>query len=72
MRTSTVSKGNPEEISIPETTEATSSLGPSRADESSKTKLMSRIAKMGQPILALSGAVVAENSDSDQVLLKIQ
>ena len=36
-------------------------------NESTKTKLMSRIAKMGQPILPLSGAIVADNSDSDEV-----
>lgn len=35
--------------------------------ESNKTKLISRIAKLGQPILPLSGAIVADESDSDQM-----
>lgn len=39
--------------------------------ETSKTRLLSRIAKLGQPILPLSGAVVAEESDSEQVNLNL-
>lgn len=35
--------------------------------ESQKTKLISRIAKLGQPILPLKGAAVAEESGSEQV-----
>ena len=70
IRSSSSVKGNPEEITVPETAEVTSPPGPSRVDESNKSKLMSRIAKMGQPILALSGALVADNSDSDQVCMK--
>ena len=35
-------------------------------ESSNKTKLISRIAKLGQPILPLSGAIVADDSDSEQ------
>lgn len=65
MRSSTSNKGNGEETAAQVPAEA--APRPSRVDESSKNKLMSRIAKMGQPILALSGPLIAENSDSDQV-----
>jgi len=41
---------------------------PLKAEESSKTQLMSRIVKMGQPILPLTSALIAENSDSDQAV----
>lgn len=39
----------------------------SNQESTNKTKLISRIAKLGQPILPLSGAIVAEESDSDQM-----
>ena len=39
---------------------------PQRYQESAnKTKLISRIAKLGQPILPLSGAIVAVESDAE-------
>ncbi|XP_057378341.1 FK506-binding protein 15-like [Daphnia carinata] len=37
-------------------------------DGSNKTKLMSRMAKLGQPILPLNGAIVADDSDHEQVI----
>lgn len=38
------------------------------SDGSNKTKLMSRMAKLGQPILPLNGAIVADDSDHEQVI----
>lgn len=39
---------------------------PVSTESNSKSKLISRIAKLGQPILPVSGPVTAEESDSDQ------
>lgn len=36
-------------------------------ENSDKTTLINRIAKLGQPILPLSGPIVADDSDSEQV-----
>ncbi len=41
--------------------------GASNQENSNKTKLISRIAKLGQPILPLSGAIIADESDSELV-----
>lgn len=38
-------------------------------ENNEKTTLMSRIAKLGQPILPLSGPIVADDSDSEQVVI---
>lgn len=43
----------------------------SSQESSNKTRLISRIAKLGQPILPLNGVTAADQSDSDQVPVSV-